>query len=71
MPLRPSPGAPPGTAGAGPAWSSGLRPGDIIIAVNQRDANSPDDVTTAIKRHPDAPPVNLIRGNGELMVVIE
>jgi S1-C subfamily serine protease len=54
-----------------PAWSSGLRTGDIIIAVNQRDVSSADDVMATAGRGSDTLLLNIIRGNDELMLVIQ
>jgi serine protease Do/serine protease DegQ len=54
-----------------PAWSAGLRPDDIIVAVNQVDVASMDEVMTAVKRNPDALVLNIIRGNSELMIAIQ
>jgi Do/DeqQ family serine protease len=54
-----------------PAWSSGLRPDDIIVAVNQVVVTSADELMLAVKRNPDALLLNIIRGNSELMIVIQ
>jgi serine protease Do/serine protease DegQ len=54
-----------------PAWSSGLRPEDIIIAINHVDVTSADELLAAVKRSPDALLLNIIRGNGEVMIVIQ
>jgi serine protease DegQ len=54
-----------------PAWSSGLRAGDIIIAVNELEVSSADDVTAAVERNPHALVLNIIRGDSELMLVIQ
>jgi Do/DeqQ family serine protease len=54
-----------------PAWSAGLRPDDIIVAVNQTDVASMDELMAAAKRNPDALLLNILRGNSELMIVIQ
>jgi serine protease Do/serine protease DegQ len=54
-----------------PAWSAGLRPDDIIVAVNQAGVTSMDEVMAAAKRNPDALLLNILRGNSELMIVIQ
>jgi serine protease DegQ len=52
------------------AWSSGLRTGDIIIAVNEADVSSVDQVKAAVDRNPDSLLLNIIRGTSELMLMI-
>jgi Do/DeqQ family serine protease len=54
-----------------PAWSSGIRTGDIIIAVNQLDVSSADDVMATAGRSSDTLLLNIIRGDDELMLVIQ
>jgi Do/DeqQ family serine protease len=54
-----------------PAWSAGLRTDDIIIAVNQMDVASVTDIMSAVKRNPNGLLLNLVRGNSELMIVIQ
>jgi Do/DeqQ family serine protease len=53
------------------AWSVGLRPDDIIVAVNQIDVATLSDFKTAVKHDPDALQLNILRGNSELMIVIQ
>jgi serine protease Do/serine protease DegQ len=53
------------------AWSTGLRPDDIIVAVNQAGVSSVDEVLAAVKRTPDALSLNILRGNSEVMIVIQ
>jgi serine protease Do/serine protease DegQ len=53
------------------AWSAGLRADDIIVAVNQLDVASVDEVTAAVKRNPNGLLLNIIRGNSELLIMIQ
>jgi serine protease Do/serine protease DegQ len=53
-----------------PAWSAGVRAGDIIVSINQQPVASVDEVVTAVKRNPDALLLNIRRGNGALFIVI-
>jgi serine protease Do/serine protease DegQ len=52
------------------AWSAGLRPGDVIVSVNQVPIATPDEFTTATQRSPDRLLLNIRRGNGALYIVI-
>jgi Do/DeqQ family serine protease len=54
-----------------PAWSAGLRPEDILIAVNQVSVASVKDVMTAVERDPNELLLNILRGNSQLMIVIQ
>jgi serine protease Do/serine protease DegQ len=53
------------------AWSTGLRPDDIIVAVNQSGVSSVDEVLAAVNRTPDVLSLNILRGNSEVMIVIQ
>jgi S1-C subfamily serine protease len=53
-----------------PAWSAGLRAGDIVVSVNQLPVSSMKDVAAALKRNPDALLLNVRRGDGALFIVI-
>jgi serine protease Do/serine protease DegQ len=54
-----------------PAWYAGLRPEDILIAVNRVSIATVDDVMNAVKRDPHELLLNIIRGNSQLMVEIQ
>lgn len=54
-----------------PAWSAGLRPGDIIVAVNRRAVKRLEEVTAAIQQHPGMLLLNIRRGSGSLFVMIQ
>ncbi len=51
-----------------PAARAGLRPNDIIIALNRRRVSSTDDLRRTASDDPLL--VNLLRGHGELMLVL-
>ena len=53
-----------------PAWSAGLRAGDIVVSVNQLPVSSMKDVAAAVKRNTDALLLNVRRGDGALYIVI-
>ena len=53
-----------------PAWSAGLRAGDIVVSVNQLPVSTMKEVAAAVKRNPDALLLNVRRGDGALFIVI-
>ncbi len=53
-----------------PAWSAGLRAGDIIVSINQQPLSSVDEIAAAVRRDPNALLMNIRRGNGALYIVI-
>jgi len=53
------------------AWSAGLRPGDIIISINQEPIATPDEFRTAAQRNPESLLLNIRRGSGALYIVIQ
>jgi len=53
-----------------PAWSTGLRPNDIIVSINQVPVTTVDEVTAALQRDPDALQMNIRRGNSKLYIEI-
>lgn len=57
-----------GVIRSGPAFNAGLRPGDVIISLNNKNVLSPSDVLTiAAKLKPESPaPVAIVR-NGETL----
>jgi Do/DeqQ family serine protease len=54
-----------------PAWSAGLRPGDIIVSVNQLPVADPDEFRAAAKRNSDKLLLNIRRGSGALFILIQ
>lgn len=54
-----------------PAWSAGLRKGDVIVSVNQQPVESPDDVGDALKSSRNGILLNIRRGDGALFITIE
>jgi Do/DeqQ family serine protease len=53
------------------AWSAGLRPGDIIMSINQVPIATPDEFRVAAQRNPNNLLLNVRRGNGALFIVIQ
>lgn len=52
------------------AWSAGLRPGDIIVSINQVPVSTPDEFRTAAQRSPNNLLLNIRRGSSALFIVI-
>ena len=71
---------PPGPAGRGvpvldvergsPAWQTGLRPGDIIVAINRQALSAMADVPGALQRAPGSLQLNIRRGTAILSIYI-
>ncbi|MFQ5955164.1 MAG: DegQ family serine endoprotease [Kiloniellales bacterium] len=53
-----------------PAARHGLRPGDVIIAVNRRPVSSVDELVRALDRARGTVALNLVRGNARMFIVI-
>ena len=53
-----------------PAWSAGLRAGDIIMSINQQPVSSMDELASALGRNAEMLLLKIRRGNGALFVVI-
>jgi Do/DeqQ family serine protease len=53
------------------AWSAGIRPGDIIVSINQLPVRSKEDLSTALKSNPDRLLLNIRRGNSAMFIVIQ
>ena len=53
-----------------PAWASGLREGDIILAVNRQTVSSVKDLRGIAKNKPSVLALNILRNNSQLFVVI-
>ena len=54
-----------------PAWTAGLRRGDIIVSVNRRPVKSLADVKRALRAGGEAILLNVRRGEGALFIVIQ
>ncbi|HYQ73320.1 MAG TPA: DegQ family serine endoprotease [Gammaproteobacteria bacterium] len=52
------------------AWSAGLRPGDIIVSINQAPVSTVEEFRASAQRNPDKLLLNIRRGNGALYIVI-
>ena len=52
------------------AWSAGLRPGDIIVSVNQQPITHLNDLTQAIRARPDTLLLNIRRGNSAMFLLL-
>lgn len=53
-----------------PAWYTGLRPGDEIVAVNRQPVAVAADVPEALRREPGSLQLNILRGNATLSIYI-
>ncbi len=54
-----------------PAARNGLRPGDVIVAVNRRNVRNVDELNEALKSASRVLALNVIRGNTRLFLVIQ
>ncbi|MFQ5852656.1 MAG: DegQ family serine endoprotease [Candidatus Binatia bacterium] len=54
-----------------PAWSGGLRKGDVIIAINQQRVRTPAELREAAKTKKQALLLNVQRGESALFIVIQ
>jgi S1-C subfamily serine protease len=53
-----------------PAWAAGLRPGDVIVAVNRQPVASVGEVTSALGAVRDGLLLHVRRGEGTLFVFL-
>ena len=53
-----------------PAARNGLRPGDIIVAVNRRRVRNAGELADAFEQAGRVLALNIVRGNGQLFIVI-
>jgi S1-C subfamily serine protease len=53
------------------AWSAGVRPGDIILSVNQQPVKTVTEVAAALERDPDSLLLNIRRGNSSVYLMIQ
>jgi serine protease Do len=54
-----------------PAWSAGLRKGDVIVSVNRQPVKTPEDLRKALKRKPSTILLNIHRGEAALFIAIQ
>lgn len=54
-----------------PAWRHGLRPGDIIVAVNRKKVASVAELKSALERAERVVALNLLRGDAQIFIVIQ
>ena len=53
-----------------PAARNGIRPGDIIVAVNRRRVRNTEELESAFEQAGQVLALNIVRGNGQLYIVI-
>jgi len=53
------------------AWNNGLRPGDVIVAVNRARVTSVGELTQALRATQRAIALDIVRGNTRLFIVIQ
>ena len=53
-----------------PAARNGIRPGDVIVAVNRRRVHNTEELETAFDQAGQVLALNIVRGNGQLYIVI-
>ena len=53
-----------------PAARNGLRPGDVIVAVNRRRVRNAKELESAFQRAGQVLALNIVRGSGQLFIVI-
>ena len=53
-----------------PAWEAGLREGDVIVTVNRRTVETPEDILTVMEETGPALLLNIRRGDGALFILI-
>ena len=53
-----------------PAARNGIRPGDIIVAVNRRRVRNSEELEGAFEQAGQVLALNIVRGNGQLYIVI-
>ncbi|MEJ2590555.1 MAG: DegQ family serine endoprotease [Candidatus Thiodiazotropha sp.] len=51
-------------------WSAGIRPGDIIVSINQQPVSDEKEVTQALQRSTDRLLLNIRRGNSAMFLVL-
>jgi len=53
-----------------PAARNGIRPGDVIVAVNRRRVRDSEELESAFEQAGRVLALNIVRGNGQLFIVI-
>ena len=53
-----------------PAARNGIRPGDVIVAVNRRRVRNAEELEAAFEQAGSVLALNIVRGNGQLFIVI-
>ena len=53
-----------------PAARNGIRPGDVIVAVNRRRVRDAAELESAFEQAGQVLALNIVRGNGQLFIVI-
>lgn len=53
------------------AWASGLRPGDILVGVNQRDIEDTDDLAGTLARQPRQLLLTVVRGQSAFYLLLQ
>ena len=53
-----------------PAWNAGLRKDDVIVSVNQRKVETPDDILQVVEKTGPPRLLNIRRGDGALFLLI-
>ena len=53
-----------------PAERSGLRAGDVVVAVNRTPVRSVQELTAALRAAPSAIALNVVRGDSQLFIVV-
>ena len=53
-----------------PAWNAGLRKDDVIVSVNRRKVETPDDILQAVEKTGPPRLLNIRRGDGALILLI-
>ena len=56
--------------GGSPAWTAGLRKGDVIVSVNRQPVTSTGDMENAVKNASNGILLNIRRGDGALFVFV-
>jgi serine protease DegQ len=54
-----------------PAWRTGLRAGDIVVAVNQQPIRSAGDLEKATIKNPGVLTLKILRGDAQLFIVAQ
>ena len=52
------------------AAGNGIRPGDVIVAVNRRRVRNAEELESAFEQAGRVLALNIVRGNGQLFIVI-